>query len=367
MRVKFNRLDRSYLKYKEQYDNVAIKTLQSGWYTLGKRTKKFEEEFAAFLGVDYCVGVNSGLDALILAFRALRIGKGNEVIVPANTFIASVIGITENGATPIFVEPDEYYNLDADKIEASITERTKAILVVHLYGQGANMEKIKAIAEKHKLYLVEDCAQSHGAKVGGLMTGSWGDIGCFSFYPTKGIGAFGDAGAIVCKNKKLKESLEKLRNYGSTTKYIHEVIGINSRLDELQAGLLSIRLFHYEEALEERRQLASMYLENIDNKKILLPQVREKCNPVWHLFVIQVDDREKFQEHLSSNGIETMVHYPIPPHLSRGYEYLGYGQGEFPISEKLAKHIISLPLYEGMKLEEINFVIEAVNKYKGKL
>lgn len=365
MNVIFNRLDRSYLKHKAEYDETAVRVLESGWYVLGDHVKKFEEEFAAFVGVDFCLGVNSGLDALIIALRALDIGEGDEVIVPANTYIASIIGITENKATPVFIEPDEYYNIDADKIEDNITAKTKAILAVHLYGQGADMKRITEIANKHKLLIVEDCAQSHGAAVNGKMTGSFGDTGCFSFYPTKRIGAFGDAGAIVCKDRMLKERIEKLRNYGSSTKYHHDIIGINSRLDELQAGLLSVRLSHYQEEMDERNQLAGMYLKGINNEKVKLPQVRYGSGSVWHLFVVEVEDRALFQEYLRSNGIETQIHYPIPPHLSQGYSYLAYKSGMFPITEKISKHIISLPLYEGMEPAEINYVIEVINSYKG--
>ncbi len=364
MNVKFNRLDRSYLKHRDEYDEAVLKILKSGRYVLGEHVKKFEKEFAAFVGVDYCVGVNSGLDALMLAFRALNIRKGDEVIVPANTYIASIIGITENGATPVFIEPDEYYNIDANKIEDNISANTKAILAVHLYGQGADMKRITEIAKHNNLYLIEDCAQGHGAKVDGRMSGSFGDIGCFSFYPTKGIGAFGDAGAIVCKDGTLKERIEKLRNYGSSTKYHHEIIGINSRLDELQAGLLSVRLSHYSESMNERRQLAEMYLEGIHNSKVKLPTLRYSSDSVWHLFVVEVDDRNSFQEYLISNGIETQIHYPIPPHLSKAYMYLGCKQGDFPITEYLSKHIVSLPLYEAMTSEEVNYVINAVNNYK---
>lgn len=242
MKINFNQLDRGYQKYKAEYDQAVISTLESGWYILGSKVAKFEEEFAGFIGSRYCVGLNSGLDALILAFRALEIGDGDEVIVPANTFIASVLGITENGAKPVFVEPDEFYNIDAEKIEEAITDKTKAILVVHLYGQAANMNRIKEIADKHGLYLLEDCAQSHGARFAGRMTGSWGDIGCFSFYPTKNIGAFGDGGAIVTDNKEVYEKIKMLRNYGSRIKYHHEILGLNSRLDEIQAALLSVKL-----------------------------------------------------------------------------------------------------------------------------
>lgn len=365
MRIKFNRLDRSYLKYKEAYDKKALEILGSGWYTLGNEVKAFEKAFSEFVGINYCVGVNSGLDALTLAVRALNIGPGDEVIVPANTFIATVLGITENGAIPVFVEPDEFYNIDADRIEAKITERTKAILVVHLYGQPANMLKIKMIADQYQLYLIEDCAQSHGAKVNGVMTGNFGDLGCFSFYPTKGIGAFGDAGAIVCKDSQLKERLEMLRNYGSRTKYVHEVKGFNSRLDEIQAGLLSIRLSHYQGMLKERNELVERYLKGIYNDKVKLPKIRAQVESVWHLFVLEVENRDLFQQELASQGIETQIHYPIPPHLQTAYAELGHELGDFPVTESLAEHVISLPLYEGMLPDEIDHIIQVINSYTG--
>lgn len=365
MRISFNRLDRGYLKYKHEYDHAALKTLESGWYILGKNVEKFESEFSQFTNTKYCVGLNSGLDALKLAFRALNVGEGDEVIIPANTYIASVIGITENGALPIFVEPDEYYNIDADKIEEKISSNTKAILAVHLYGQGAKMKRISDIAKKHNLYLIEDCAQSHGAESDGMKTGSWGDIGCFSFYPTKVIGAFGDAGAIVCNDSKIKESIKKLRNYGSEKKYQNELIGVNSRLDELQAAFLSVKLAHYHDIVNQRRKIADDYLQGIQNENIRLPKIREGSDHVWHLFVIEAQNRGQLQDYLFEYGIETQIHYPVPPHLSRAYKYLGYKQGDFPITEKLADRIISLPLYEGMSEEETAYVIKVINKFKG--
>ncbi|WP_084244384.1 DegT/DnrJ/EryC1/StrS family aminotransferase [Planomicrobium okeanokoites] len=363
MKVNFNQLDRGYYKYKKEYDEAAISVLESGWYVLGKNVLEFEKEFSSYVGSKYCVGVNSGLDALILAFRALDIGIGDEVIVPANTYIASVLAVTENGASPIFVEPDEFYNLDADKIEAEITPQTKAILVVHLYGQASNMRQIKEIADKHGLYLIEDCAQSHGAKFDETMTGAWGDIGCFSFYPTKNVGAFGDAGAIVTDSIEISEKIEMLRNYGSKVKYKNEILGVNSRLDEIQASLLRVKLSHYSELKKERRNIATKYLEGINNSKISLPQVRTSAENVWHLFIIQSEEREKLQVYLQEMGVATQIHYPIPPHLSEAYDYLGYKLGDFPITEKYASTVLSLPLFEGMTEEEIEFVIDTVNNY----
>ncbi|MFY9174696.1 MAG: DegT/DnrJ/EryC1/StrS family aminotransferase, partial [Peptococcia bacterium] len=341
MKINFNQLDRGYQKYKAEYDQAVISTLESGWYILGSKVAKFEEEFAGFIGSRYCVGLNSGLDALILAFRALEIGDGDEVIVPANTFIASVLGITENGAKPVFVEPDEFYNIDAEKIEEAITDKTKAILVVHLYGQAANMNRIKEIADKHGLYLLEDCAQSHGARFAGRMTGSWGDIGCFSFYPTKNIGAFGDGGAIVTDNKEVYEKIKMLRNYGSRIKYHHEILGLNSRLDEIQAALLSVKLSHYAELRQERTQIANRYLDGISNPKIELPAIREGAEHVWHLFVVRTDKRDELQAYLGEKGIMTQIHYPVPPHLAEAYSYLGHKIGDYPLTEKYADTVLS--------------------------
>lgn len=365
MKINFNQLDRGYQKFKNEYNQAAIETLESGWYILGSRGEKFESEFSSLIGSKFCLGLNSGLDALILAFRALEISEGDEVIVPANTYIASVLGITENGATPIFVEADEYYNIDASKIEEKITNKTKAILVVHLYGQAADMARIKAISDKHNLYLVEDCAQSHGACFDGKVTGTWGDIGCFSFYPTKNIGAFGDSGAIVTDNDEIYEKIKMLRNYGSKIKYQNEILGINSRMDEIQAALLSVKLSHYSELRVERESIANEYLKRIKNPLVTLPNIRENAEHVWHLFVVKVNDRDKFQKYLSDKGVVTQSHYPIPPHLSEAYRYLGYKKGDFSITENYSKIIISLPLYEGMTDEEIDYVIDTINRYEG--
>lgn len=363
MKVNFNVLNRGYYKFQNEYNNAVISALESGWYILGKEVESFERNFKGFIGSNHAVGVNSGLDALILALRALNIKNGDEVIVPANTYIATVLAITENGATPIFVEPDAYYNLDAQAIEAKISETTKAIMVVHLYGQTAKMDALKAVADKHDLYLVEDCAQSHGSKFNGQTSGTFGDVGCFSFYPTKNIGAFGDGGAIVTDNKDIADKVRMLRNYGSKIKYHNEVQGINSRLDEIQAALLNVKLSHYNELREERAVIAKKYLDEIDNPKITLPKIRKNADTVWHLFVIRTDNRDSLQKYLSEQGIGTQIHYPIPPHLSQAYENLGYKQGDFPITEQYAETALSLPLYDGMTFQEAEYVIQMINKF----
>jgi dTDP-4-amino-4,6-dideoxygalactose transaminase len=356
-------MDRGFFKYQEEFEAKALEVLRSGWYVLGREVDSFEKEFAAYTGAKYCVGLASGLDALWLAFRILGIGAGDEVIVQGNTYIASVMGITINGATPIFVEPDEYYNIDADKIEEKITEKTKAVLVVHLYGQASNMGKVVQICKKHSLRLVEDCAQSHGACFNGKMTGTFGDIGCFSFYPSKNLGGFGDGGAIVTDDEKIAADMKIYRNYGSEKRYYNKVVGANSRLDELQAGLLRVRLSHIEELTEERRLLAEKYSQGIKNPKIKLPLVREHADSVWHQYVIQCEDRDALMKYLEEHEIGTIIHYPIPPHLSQAYSYLGYGKGSFPITEHDADTVLSIPMYNGMTDEEQQFVIETINKF----
>lgn len=363
MDIKFNTLDRIYKKHEEEYKNAVIQTLNSGWYILGNKVAEFEETFAEYIGVKNCVGLNSGLDALVLAVRALGIGDGDEVIVPANTYIATVLGITENRATPIFVEPDEFYNIDVEKIEEKITDKTKAILVVHLYGQACNMTRIMEIAKKHNLYVIEDCAQAHGATWDGKKVGSFGDIGCFSFFPTKNLGAFGDGGAITTNNLKIAEKIQKLRNYGSKIKYQHEIEGVNSRLDEMQAALLTVKLKYLDELTEERIQIAKQYYNGIKNSLIKMPEIREKATQVFHLFVVRVEERKRFQDYLKQKGIDTQIHYPIPPHLSKCYENYEWSKVKLPITERYADEIVSLPLYNGMTVEEIRYVIEVINKF----
>ncbi|MDO4465989.1 MAG: DegT/DnrJ/EryC1/StrS family aminotransferase [Bacillota bacterium] len=363
--IEFVKLKRQYDLFAQEYEEAALRAMRSGWYIMGNELKEFESEFANFVGAKYCIGVNSGLDALIMAIRALEIGPGDEVIVPANTYIASVLGITEHGATPVFVEPDEYDCIDPSKIEAAITSRTKAILPVHLYGQSADMEAICAIAKKHNLYVVEDCAQSHGALDRGKMTGTFGDIGCFSFYPTKPLGALGDSGALVTDNSVLAEKLFKLRNYGSGKKYVNEMTGKNSRLDEIQAAFLKVGLKHLEEGNSYRRHIAQRYLSEIKNPLVQLPRERENGYHVFHVFALKSKDRDKLQAYLLKNGIQSLIHYPIPPHLQACYQELGYKEGDFPISERFAKEELSLPIYMGLPEEEVSQIIDAINRFKG--
>ena len=362
-RIMPNRLDRGFEKYQEEFENKAIEVLRSGWYILGNEVATFENEFASYLGAKYCVGLASGLDALWIAFKILGIGPGDEVIVQGNTYIASVMGITINGATPVFVEPDEYFNIDATKIEEKITEKTKAILVVHLYGQASNMAPIVDLCNKYNLRLVEDCAQSHGAKFNGKMTGTFGDIGCFSFYPSKNLGAFGDAGAIVTNNAKIAANVKVFRNYGSEKRYYNKVVGANSRLDEIQAGLLRVRLRHLEELVQEKEAICKKYLNEIRNSKIQLPMVREGATHIWHQFVIQTELRDELAAYLDDKGIRTIIHYPIPPHMSEAYRYLHIAEGSLPITEHYAKTVLSIPLYNGYTKEEQDFVIDMINKF----
>lgn len=364
MKIMPNRMDRGFYQYQEEFEQKALEVLRSGWYVLGNEVKQFEEEFAAYVGTKYCVGLASGLDALWMAFRILGVGAGDEVIVQANTYIASVMGITINGATPVFVEPDGFYGIDASKIEEKITDRTKAVLVVHLYGQACEMDTICSIAEKHHLFLVEDCAQSHGACYKGQMTGTFGDIGCFSFYPSKNLGAFGDGGAIVTNNPAIAEDMKVYRNYGSEKRYYNKVVGTNSRLDELQAGLLRVRLSHLDAMTEEKMAIAGRYDRELVNDAFILPKRRENANHVFHQYVIRTGHREELMKYLEEKGIGTIIHYPIPPHLAEAYGYLGFQEGAFPITEQFAKEVLSIPMYNGMTGEEQTYVIEALNGFK---
>lgn len=359
-----NDLKRQYMLYADEYENKAINILRSGWYVLGEEVKAFEKEWAEYIGAKYCVGLASGLDALWIGFKMLDIGIGDEVIVCANAYIACVMGITMNGATPVFVEPDEYDNIDAEKIESFITTKTKAILAVHLYGQACDMTRIMEIANKYNLKVVEDCAQSHGNRWQEKKVGTFGDIGCFSFYPSKGCGAFGDAGCIVTNNPEIADKIRVFRNYGSRIRYENEVVGANSRLDELQAGLLRVKLVHLDELNRERNIIADRYTKGINNPLVQLPRIRPGADSSWHQYVIHVaKNREQLIEYLNNLNIATIIHYPIPPHLSMAYAYLGYKKGDFPITEKYAKEVLSLPIYNGMTYEEQTTVIDAINSF----
>ena len=363
MKILPNRMDRGFFKYQEEFEQKALAVLRSGWYVLGQEVEAFEREFAAYTGSKYCVGLASGLDALWMAFRILGIGSGDEVIVQANTYIASVMGITINGATPVFVEPDEYFNIDVSKIEENITDKTRAVLVVHLYGQASNMQEIQRICKKYDLRLVEDCAQSHGACFHGKMTGTFGEIGCFSFYPSKNLGGFGDGGAIVTDDPQIAADMKVYRNYGSEKRYYNKVVGANSRLDELQAGLLRVRLAHIQELTQEHRAIAERYQKELNNSRIILPCVREQADSVWHQYVIRCEERQELIDFLRAHEIGTIIHYPIPPHLSEAYSYLGYQKGSYPVTEHYADTVLSIPMYNGMTEEEQTYVIDTINQF----
>lgn len=356
-------LKRTFDLYKKEYEEAALRALNSGWYILGREMEDFEEKFAAYMGVKHCVALNSGTDALILAFRALEIQPGDEVIVPAGAYIASVIGVTENGGIPVFVDMDEHMEMDADVLEEKITERTKAVLPVHLFGQCSRMDKISEVVSRHNLRLVEDCAQCHGSAFGGQLAGTFGDIGCFSFYPTKPLGAMGDAGAIITNDDTIAERVRLLRNYGSRTKYYNEINGVNSRMDEIQAAVLKVSLKHLEEGIEVRRRQAQMYMDGIKNPKIVIPPVYPNVYHVYHLFPVLANDRDGFQAYLRQNGIRTQVHYPIPPYMAECYKYWGYAWSDFPNAQRYANQEVSLPIYAGLPDEEVKYVIEVINRY----
>ena len=358
-------LKRQFDQFAPELEAKALQVLRGGWYVLGPEVEAFEVEFAHYVGTKYCVGLASGLDALWITFRLLGIGAGDEVIVSANAYIACVMGITMNGATPVFVEPDEYGNLDANRIEQAVTPRCKAILAVHLYGQTCDMPTLMAVAKRHNLIVVEDCAQSHGSTFHGQQAGTFGRVGCFSFYPTKGIGAFGDAGAILTDDAALAEQFRLYRNYGSRVRYHNEVVGANSRLDELQAGFLRVKLSHLDEMNAERQALADQYTQGIQNPLIALPRKREAAYCTWHQYVVRCSARDKLAAYLKENGVGTGIHYPIPPHLSEAYAYLGHREGDFPLAERYAHEVLSLPMFNGLRPDEQAYVIDLLNAFKG--
>ncbi len=355
---------RLFEQYKDEFEAAALGVLRSGRYVLGNNVKEFEKEFADSIGSRFCVGVDNGTNAIKIGMQALGIKKGDEVLVQANTYIATVLGITANGATPVFVEPNEFHNMDENDIEHRITNKTKAIIVTHLYGQATKMDKIISLCEKYHLYLLEDCAQAHYAVFNGKKVGTFGILGFFSFYPTKNIGAFGDGGAVVTDDENLYEKIKMLRNYGSSIRYDFELEnGHNSRLDEIQAALLRVKIKHAKEITDEKASIANRYLVGINNPLVELPKVDKGSKSVWHLFVLKVDDRDAFIKHMNECGVQTDIHYPIPPHLSKCYKFLNHHKGEYPKAEYLAKHVVDLPIFNGMTSEEVDSVIKAVNSY----
>lgn len=335
------------------------------WYIEGVEDEEFEKAFAEYCDSKYCVGVGNGLDALFLALKALNVKEDDEVIVPSNTYIATALAVTYTGATPVFVEPDiRTFNIDHTKIEDAITDKTKAIMPVHLYGQSCDMDPIMEIAKKHNLYVVEDCAQAHGAKYNGKVIGSFGDAAGFSFYPGKNLGALGDAGATVTNNKELAKKVRALGNYGSDYKYHHIYQGNNSRLDELQAAFLAAKLPCLDKVNVERRKIADKYLKGIKNPEVVLPYVPTYTEPVWHIFGIRSNRRSELEKYLNDAGIGTNKHYPIPMHLQECYKDLGFKKGDFPIAEEISETELSIPMYYGMTDDEIQYVIDTINSFK---
>lgn len=358
----------SFLPMEKELDqelrNAFERVYSRSWYILGEEDKAFEQAFASYLGVNNCVGVGNGLDALVLALRALKIGPGDEVIVPSNTYIASVLAISYAGATPVLVEPDiDTFNINPHLIESAITGKTKAIMPVHLYGQACDMDPVMKIADKHGLFVIEDCAQAHGATYKGKKVGTFGNAAGFSFYPGKNLGALGDSGAVVTDNDELASEIRALSNYGSDYKYHHILKGINSRMDEMQAAFLSVKLPHLERMNQERRRIADMYSSKINNPKVILPAVNPECVPVWHIYGVRCEERDALENFLKERGIGTNKHYPTPIHLQEAYKDLAISEGALPIAEKISKTELSLPVYYGMTDEEIQYVIDSVNEF----
>jgi len=352
--------------YKEELKNAFERVLDSGWFIMGAELKKFENDFAEYCGTKHAVGVANGLDALILIIRAYKelgvFEEGDEIIVPSNTFIASILAVSANNLVPVLVEPDiDSYNIDSSLIEALITTKTKAILPVHLYGQLCDMENINKIAKRYDLKVIEDCAQSHGAAINGRKAGNFGDAAGFSFYPGKNLGALGDGGAIVTNDDELASTVRALANYGSHIKYQNKYKGVNSRLDELQAALLGVKLKTLDNDTQVKRTIANRYLSEINNIKIKLPKVPQQSAHVWHLFVVTTEDRNGLQQYLTNHDIQTVIHYPIPPHKQEAYKE--WNELSYPVSEQIHAEVLSLPLSPVMTDEEVNKVIEALNNY----
>ena len=350
---------------RENLLNKTAKFLDSKYYVLGKEIENFEDNYASKIRSKYCVGISNGLDALTISLKALRIGRGDEVIVPSNTYIASWLAISQVGAKIVPVEPCPVtFNLDPNRIEEKISDKTRVIMPVHLYGQACNMTKIMSIAKKHSLYVIEDNAQAQLAKWDSQFTGTFGNINGTSFYPTKNLGAFGEAGCITTDSFELMNFAKAYRNYGSTRKYVNTIKGTNARLDELQAGYLNVKLNYLEKFTEERREIANYYLKNLDGiDDLTLPLQAKNSHSVFHLFVIRTKNRDALQKHLEKNGIGTSIHYPIPPHLQKAYTELNFRKGSFPIAEELAETSLSIPLYPGLKIEDQKKIINSIRQF----
>ena len=361
--IKFLDLEKVNNRFRDEID-FRIKTiLDKGWYLQGEENEKFSRNFAAYCGVKHALGVGNGLDALRLIIKAYGFGAGDEIIVPANTYIATILAITDNGCTPVLVEPDiNTYNINPDLIEEKITPKTKAIMVVHLYGQAVPMQKIREIAQKYNLKIIEDAAQAHGAIYQNHRVGNLGDAAAFSFYPGKNLGAMGDAGGITTNDDALYEKVKAIANYGSDRKYHHIYKGINSRMDEIQAAILDIKLPYLDKDNSRRREIAQNYRENIKNPLIILPKTYSEASHVWHVFAVRTNNRDKFQKYLNENGVQTIIHYPTPPHKQPAYKE--WNNISYPISEKIHQEIISLPISPVMTDNEVKELIRIVNAYE---
>jgi dTDP-4-amino-4,6-dideoxygalactose transaminase len=354
-------LKRTNAPYQAEIAEAMQRVAASGWYVLGKEVETFEQKWAAYCGVSHCIGVANGLNALELILKAYEFPEGSEVIIPANTYIASILSVTTLGLKPIWVEPDlRTFNIDPKKIERKITPRTKAIMVVHLYGKCCDMKPIWDIAQRHGLKVIEDAAQAHGATYNGLKAGNLSDAAAFSFYPTKNLGAFGDAGAITTNDAELARKLMSLRNYGSTIKYYNDHIGTNSRLDELQAAILNVKIKYLDAENERRRTLARFYLSEIKHPHLALPSAKTLYDDAWHLFVVRHPKREQFIDYLMDNGIQATVHYPVPPHKQKAYAE--YNHLQLPISEQIHNEVISLPLNPSMTDDEAAYIVQTINQ-----
>ena len=366
MNVSFLDLKAQYRELHEQLDAAYHRVAESGRFILGPEVEKFESEFAAYCEAKHCVGAGNGLDALHLILRAAEIGPGDEVIVPGNTYIATWLAVSYAGATPIPVEPDERtYNIDPDRIEAAITKRTRAIMAVHLCGQPADMDAINEVAARHDLKVIEDCAQAHGARYKGTRVGTLGIAAAFSFYPGKNLGASGDGGAVTTNDDELARRVRLMGNYGSEVKYYNETKGLNSRLDEFQAAFLRVKLARLDEWNDRRKQTAKEYLRALEEiPNLTLPHVPDWADPVWHLFMVRHPRRDLLQKHLTATGVCTIIHYPVPPHLQKAYAELGYPRGKFPVSEKLADEVLSLPMSAHLSREETSYVVQQLSTFE---
>ena len=360
--IKFLDLHKINERFRAETEDRLKQILDKGWYLYGAENESFCKNFAAYCGTEYALGVANGLDAINLIIRGYGFGQGDEIIVPANTYIATILAVSANNCTPVLVEPDiDTYNINPDLIEEKITEKTRAIIVVHLYGQAVQMAKIRALAQKYNLKIIEDSAQAHGALYQGKRVGNLGDASAFSFYPGKNLGALGDAGGITTNDSVLYEKIKATANYGSDYKYHHIYKGVNSRLDEFQAALLDVKLKYLDADNARRREIAKYYRENITNSEIILPQTYDEKAHVWHVFAVRVKKRDEFQDYLTQNGIQTLIHYPTPPHKQEAYKE--WNDLSYPITEKIHREIISLPISPVLTDAEAEKIVEVINKY----